>query len=228
MSLKLITESQFEGVEYTEEICEATSKKSMFIEGITLQANVKNRNNRIYPVDVLDEAVTTYLNETSQLGMTMEGELKHPKSNSGEVNEDRISHRFVDVRKDGDNWYTKALILDTPQGMQVRNLMEGGVKLGISSRCLGQMKEQDEVSVVQPGLKVVTLGDVVRRPSSPDALITAIRENKEWVYENGVLVEKDIEEELDEYKKLIAETTKKDRANVFASILTDYFKKIKF
>ena len=224
--MKLLTESQLDNIKYDTEICEKTNSKKMYVTGVTLQGNIKNRNGRIYPNDVLDDAVLKHVQEAKDLGMTLEGELKHPEKSSHEVNEDRISHRFVEVNKDGDNWITKALILETDQGKQVRNLIEGGVKLGISSRCIGSIKSSNGVDVVQPGLKVITMGDIIRRPSAPDALIDAIYEKKEYVYENGVLVEKDLSEDLDSYKKLIDKTNKKDRAVVFEKIILDYFNKI--
>ena len=227
MKLKLLTESEFDTIKYTEELCEKTNSKNVYIEGITLQGNVKNRNNRIYPSEILDEAVTTYINTINEMQTTMEGELKHPKENAHEINEDRISHRFVEVKKDGENWRTKALILNTPQGQQIKNLLEGGVKLGISSRMLGQVKPQNGVNYVQKGLKVVTLGDVVKSPSAPDAMIDAIYENKEYIFQNGLIVEKDLSEDLDNYKKLINTTKKEDRAKIFESIFNDYLKKIK-
>ena len=227
MNYKILTETDFETVKYETSLCEKTNEKSMYINGITLQSNTRNRNNRIYPEQTLDEAINNYINDTNQIGMTMEGCLKHPDINAHTIDEKEISHRFIELKKDGNNWYSKALILNTPNGQIVKNLMEGGVKLGISSRCLGKVKLSDNINIVQPGLKVVTPGDIVHRPSCQNALIDAIYENKVWIFENGELVEKDISEELDTYKKMINKTTKKDRAIVFEKIITDYFKKIK-
>ena len=227
-SFKLLVESNFDNVECNIELCESTKQKRMYVEGITLQSEVKNRNGRIYPEEVLDEAIQNYINETQSIGMTMEGCLKHPKENAHEIDEKEISHRFVDLKKDGKHWYSKALILDTPNGKIVQNLIEGGVKLGVSSRCLGQLKNINGVNIVQKGLRVVTPGDLVRRPSAPDAIIDQIYENKEYLFQNGVLIEKDLSEDLDKYKKLIDKTSKKDRAEVFEKIILDYFNKIGF
>jgi len=227
MKYKLLTETEFERIDYKSELCEQTNSKKMYIEGITLQGNVKNRNNRIYPSNILGEALNNYVNETKRIGMTMEGCLDHPEKNAHSINMKEISHRFVAIERDGDNWRTKALILDTPNGKIVKNLIEGGTKLGISSRMLGQVKsDSNGIDIVQEGLRVVTPGDIVYRPSAPNALIDAIYENKEYVYENGNLIEKDLSEDLDAYKKMIKETTKKDRSIVFEKIILDYFKKI--
>lgn len=224
---KVFTENTCDIFNHDIELCEETNSRNMYISGIGLQANIKNQNGRIYPQQVLYEAVDNHVNKFFNLGRCC-GELKHPKKDSHELNEDRISHRFTEVKKDGDNVFLKALVLNTEKGKQLKNLIEGGIKMGFSSRALGQVKQSNGVNIVQPGLNIVSLADAVYNNSAPDALIDAIYENKEFIYENGKIVEVDLSEDIDNYKKLIEKTTKKDRAEVFEKIITDYFKKIKF
>ena len=227
LKLELLSENVCTETIVETEINEKTNEKKLYLTGIGLQSNITNKNQRVYPESVLYEAVDKHVNEMMPLGRCA-GELEHPKTNSNDINLDRISHRFTEVKKDSGNIYLKALVLDTRCGKQLTNIAEGGIVVGFSSRALGNIKTSNGQNVVQPGLKIVSLSDAVFNQSAQDAFASSIYENKEWIYQNGVLVEKDLSEELDEYKKLISETTKKDRSVVFANIITDYFKKIKF
>lgn len=225
-TFKLLSESICPETKVETEINEDTKEKKLYLSGIGLQANIKNKNQRIYPESILYEAVDKHVSELMHLGRCA-GELEHPNTNNHDINLDRISHKFVDIKKDNGNVYLKAQVLNTICGKQLRNIVEGDIVIGFSSRCLGQLKLSNGENVVQPGLKIISLSDAVFNQSAQDAFANAIYENKEWIYENGVLVEKDIEEELDEYKKMISKTTKKDRAIVFEKIVQDYFNLIK-
>lgn len=165
--------------------------KNYFIEGTFLQGNLKNRNGRIYPIDVLKEEVDRYVKEYVNTGRAM-GELSHPENPS--INLERVSHMIKELRQDGNNFVGKAKIIDTPYGKIVKNLMDEGARLGVSSRGLGTLQEKDGVNYVGKDFRLVTAADIVADPSAPDAFVRGIMENKEWVYENGIIKEKDIEE----------------------------------
>lgn len=165
--------------------------KNYFIEGTFLQGNLKNRNGRIYPIDVLKEEVDRYVKEYVNTGRAM-GELSHPENPS--INLERVSHMIKELRQDGNNFVGKAKIMDTPYGKIVKNLMDEGARLGVSSRGLGTLQEKDGVNYVGKDFRLVTAADIVADPSAPDAFVRGIMENKEWVYENGIIKEKDIEE----------------------------------
>lgn len=224
MKYKLLCETTIE-TNYISELDEKDNSKKFFIEGITLSSNKKNKNGRIYPEQILDEAIQKYIEETKNLGMTMEGTLNHPKESCHEVDLKEVSHRFVKLEKDGTNWISKAQIADTPNGQIVKNLLENGTKLGLSSRGLGQVSQKKDATYVD-NFKLITPADIVHRPSCSEALITHIYESKEYVYENGILIEKDLSEDIDNYQKLIKNSTKENRAKIFESIILDYFDKI--
>ncbi|MDX9694597.1 MAG: hypothetical protein RBT49_02300 [Bacteroidales bacterium] len=204
---------------------ESTNTKNWFVEGITLQSEVKNGNGRIYPMPVLEKAISIhvdkYLNNKRAVG-----ELDHPENNAASIKPENISHVFESVIKEGNNFRTRARLLNTPKGRIGQNLLEAGITLGISSRGLGSIKESNGAKVVQE-LQLVSLGDLVFEPSAPDAFLTAIQENCEWVYDNGVLVKKDLSEEIDKYKKTIQEAKAKDIQNVVKKIFSDYINKLK-
>lgn len=207
------------------ELAEGAKRKDMYIEGVTLQSEVKNKNGRVYPKSILGEAINKHVTEFMKYGRAV-GELNHPDTKSSEINPDRISHRFTEVREDNNNFVTKALVLNTTHGTQVRNLIEGGVKLGISSRGFGDVKESGGARVVQ-SLYLVSLGDIVTNPSAPNAFVNAVMEKTEWLWENGILVSKDLSEEIDEYKEALEKSTQKDRDEVAIALFKDYLSKIK-
>jgi hypothetical protein len=222
--MKLLVETTSDLIFTEGELDEKTGKKGLYIEGITLQGEVKNKNGRIYPKAVLAEAIKKHIDEFMKEGRAV-GELNHPKEKSSEINPDRISHRFVEVKESDNNYKTKALVLDTTHGTQVKNLLNGGVKLGISSRGFGDVKESGGVKVVQ-SLYLVSLGDIVTNPSAPNAFINSIMESTEWIWENGILVGKDLEPEIDEYKDAIEKASQKDIDGVAVKIFKDYMQKI--
>ena len=180
--MKLIQELQ-ENVELIVENKLGKDKKYI-IEGIFLQSNLKNKNNRIYPEHIMDAEVDRYIKENVDTN-TAYGELSHPKSPT--INEDRISHLITSLKKEGTNWIGRATVLNTPMGNIVKGIMEGGGKLGISSRALGSLKMNNEgVSIVQDDFLISTAGDIVSSPSGPNCWIGAIMEDVEWAYIPGI------------------------------------------
>ena len=163
-------------------------KKSLFIEGIFLQGNIKNRNGRMYPLDTLRKEVERY-NESNIVSGRALGELGHPDGPT--VNLDRVSHKIVSLRESGSNFIGKAKILNTPMGKIASNLIEEGVKLGVSSRGIGSLKPTKEgFNVVGEDFMLATAADIVADPSAPDAFVEGIMEGKEWVWEGNILREK--------------------------------------
>ena len=183
--MKLIREE----IESVKIITEAKGgKKSLFIEGIFLQGNIKNRNGRMYPLDTLRKEVERY-NESNIVSGRALGELGHPDGPT--VNLDRVSHKIVSLRESGSNFIGKAKILNTPMGKIASNLIEEGVKLGVSSRGIGSLKPTKEgFNVVGEDFMLATAADIVADPSAPDAFVEGIMEGKEWVWEGSILKEK--------------------------------------
>ena len=183
--MKLITE-EIENVEVIVE--ERGGKKSMFIEGIFLQGDLKNRNGRMYPMDTLRREVTRY-NESFVAGGRALGELGHPEGPT--VNLDRVSHKITSLRENGTNFIGKAKILDTPMGRIAKNLIDEGVKLGVSSRGLGTLTTNSEgVKIVSDDFHLATAADIVADPSAPDAFVQGIMEGKDWVWDGGIVRER--------------------------------------
>lgn len=157
--------------------------KQLYVEGIFLQSNIKNRNGRLYPESVMDKEVQRYIKEKVEKNSAF-GELGHPDSPS--INLDRISHLITSLRKEGNNWIGKAKILDTPMGRIAEGILKGGGRIGTSSRALGSLKMNNEgVNVVQSDFMLSTAGDLVSDPSAPDAWVQGIMEGAEWVYVDG-------------------------------------------
>ena len=183
--MKLIRE-EIESVEFLVE--QKNGKKSMYIEGVFLQGNIKNRNGRMYPMETLRKEVSRYNENHVQAGRAL-GELGHPDGPT--VNLDRVSHKIVSLRESGDNFIGKAKILNTPMGKIASSLIEEGVKLGVSSRGIGSLKMTREgVNVVSDDFMLATAADIVADPSAPDAFVEGIMEGKEWVWDGGILREK--------------------------------------
>jgi hypothetical protein len=176
--MKLFTEL----VEKVELITERgkNGKKNLFIEGVFLQANIKNRNGRIYPMDVMEKEVSRYNEEVVSKSRAF-GELGHPSGPT--INLDRVSHIITELRKDGNNFIGKARITETPMGQIARGIMESGGQLGVSSRAMGSLKEQNGIMVVQDDLKISTAADIVADPSAPDAFVNGIMEGVNWIFD---------------------------------------------
>jgi hypothetical protein len=182
-----------------------SGKKKLYIEGIFLQADLKNKNGRVYPLSVMEQEVNRYIKEKVE-GKSAFGELGHPAGPT--INPDRISHRVVSLTREGSNYVGKAQISSTPLGDIARGLIEDGGRLGVSSRGMGSLRERNGVMEVQGDFRLATAGDIVIDPSAPDAFVNGIMENVEWIYDekNGwkaLEIAEQIKEEVHKnYKKL--------------------------
>ncbi|WP_287133686.1 hypothetical protein [Alteromonas sp.] len=183
--MKLIRE-EIEAVEVIVE--QRNGKKNLFIEGVFLQGEIKNRNGRMYPIQTLANEVNRYNENFVQKGRAL-GELGHPDGPT--VNLDRVSHKITSLRQEGNNFIGKAQILSTPMGNIAKSLLGEGVKLGVSSRGVGSLNKCSEgYSVVGEDFTLATAADIVADPSAPDAFVNGIMEGKEWVWDGGILRER--------------------------------------
>ena len=184
--MKLITET----IEDVQVITEGKGdSKKLYIEGVFLQSELKNRNGRMYPFSVLQKEVNRYNEEYIKTSRAL-GELGHPDGPT--VNLDRVSHRIVSLAEDGTNFRGKAQILDTPMGKIASSLLGEGVKLGVSSRGMGSIDKREDVNVVMDDFMLATAADIVADPSAPDAFVNGIMEGKEWIWANGLIKESEI------------------------------------
>jgi len=198
--MKLIRE-EIESVEFLVE--QKNGKKSMYIEGVFLQGNIKNRNGRMYPMETLRREVARYSENHVQAGRAL-GELGHPDGPT--VNLDRVSHKIVSLKESGSNFIGKAKILNTPMGKIASSLIEEGVKLGVSSRGIGSLKMTREgINVVGDDFMLATAADIVADPSAPDAFVEGIMEGKEWVWDGGILREKYAERTYKQINTLVTQ-----------------------
>jgi hypothetical protein len=166
------------------------SKKRTYIEGVFLQGAIKNRNGRMYPLETLGREVQKYNENYIQKGRAM-GELGHPEGPT--INLDRVSHLITSLKESGNNFVGKARILDTPMGRVTRELLDEGIKLGVSSRGLGSIKEQNGCKVVCDDFILATAADIVADPSAPDAFVNGIMEGKEWIWSGSGVSEQRLE-----------------------------------
>ena len=211
--MKLITET-IENIEVLKE--ERNGKKDYKIRGVFMQADIKNRNGRIYPVGTLAKEVKRY-NEQFINKKRAFGELGHPDGPT--VNLERVSHMITSLKPEGKNFVGEAKIMDTPYGKIVKNLIDEGAQLGVSSRGMGSLQSGSQGNVVGKDFYLATAADIVADPSAPDAFVEGIMEGKEWVWESGVLVEKDIEAwRMEVYKAKKRELDEK-KLKVFESML---------
>ena len=164
-------------------------KTSHFIEGVFLQGEIKNRNGRMYPIDTLQREVDTYNESYVSKGRAL-GELGHP--DGPQINLDRVSHKIVSLKQEGNNFIGKAKILETPMGKIAKNLLDEGVKLGVSSRGLGSIEKRGDMNVVKDDFMLATAADIVADPSAPDAFVEGIMEGKDWIWNSGSWKESDI------------------------------------
>jgi hypothetical protein len=212
--MKLITE-HLDQVEY---ITEANDKgeKNVFIEGVFMQAEKQNRNNRIYPKTVLEAACNKYIKEQVKTGRAV-GELNHPEG--PQINLDKVSHRITELKWDGDDVVGRALILDTPMGKIVKGLVEGGCKLGVSSRGMGTVEQKEGKTYVKDDFVLATV-DIVQDPSAPSAFVEGIMEGVEWIWENGILKPQQIEEYETEIKKVPMGRISEAQERIFSDFLS--------
>ena len=195
--MKLISEFNDYGIQPV--IVEQNEKgeKDYFIEGIFMQSEIKNRNGRIYPKEVIQKEVKRYNKEFVEQDRAF-GELGHPEGPT--INLDKVSHMITKLEEDGNNFVGRAKILSTPNGQIVKNLIDDGAKLGVSSRGLGSLESKGNAQYVKDDFQLATAGDIVADPSAPEAFVNGIMEGTEWVYESGILKARDIEDMQKEMK----------------------------
>ena len=217
--MKLISES-IEDVDYLIEDDDA-GKKNYKIRGPFLQAEIKNRNGRIYPMHILEKEVGRYNKEYIQKNRAF-GELGHPDGPT--VNLERVSHMITDLHPDGTNFIGEAKVLDTPYGKIVKNLIDEGAKLGVSSRGMGSLVPQRGAHVVKDDFYLATAADIVADPSAPNAFVEGIMEGKEWVWDNGAVKEMDIDaykRELDRKYKF-AQAREEKAVEIFENFMSKF------
>ena len=215
--MKLITET-IENIEVLTEQ-NANGKKDYKIKGVFMQADIKNRNGRVYPVQTLAKEVKRY-NEQFINKKRAFGELGHPDGPT--VNLERVSHMITSLKPEGKNFIGEAKIMDTPYGKIVKNLIDEGAQLGVSSRGMGSIQQSQGRNVVGKDFYLATAADIVADPSAPDAFVEGIMEGKEWVWDNGVLKSKTVEE----YKEEIERTKREELATVKSNIFKDFITKL--
>ena len=215
--MKLITE-EISSVKFITE--GKGAKKKLYIEGVFLQGNLKNRNGRMYPVDTLAKEVGRYNESFVAKGRAL-GELGHPDGPT--VNLDRVSHKITSLRQEGNNFIGKAQLLETPMGKIAKSLIAEGVTLGVSSRGIGTLKEDsDGVKVVGEDFQLATAADIVADPSAPDAFVNGIMEGKEWVWEGGILREQFVDETKKRINTLVDQKALEEhKINLFNDFLSN-------
>ena len=215
--MKLITET----IEDIEVLTEANTKggKDYKIRGVFMQADIKNRNGRVYPVETLGKEVQRYTTEYINKRRAF-GELGHPDGPT--VNLERVSHMITSLKPEGKNFIGEAKVMDTPYGKIVKNLIDEGAQLGVSSRGMGSIQSSSQGNVVGKDFYLATAADIVADPSAPDAFVEGIMEGKEWVWDNGVLKSKTIEE----YKSEIERVRRTELAEVKSKVFKDFVSKL--
>ena len=220
--MKLISEQWCDNVEYIIEADPKTGKKSVFIEGIMLQTEVKNKNGRIYPKDIMKKEVARYTKEFIDQKRAY-GELGHPEGPT--INLERTSHLIQSLTEDGNNYVGKAKILSTPMGEIVKSLLADGARLGVSSRGMGSLKQsrrEGGTQLVQSDFQLATAADIVADPSAPDAFVNGVMEGVEWVWDNGILKSQEIEQ----FETEIKEAKSADMSNVQMKVFKSFLSKL--
>ena len=213
--MKLICELT-ETVDY--ELIEEDGKpKKYFIEGIFMQSEKKNKNGRIYPLDVLEKEVGRYVKEYVEPKRAF-GELGH--TDGPTVNLDRASHMITSLTKEGKNFVGRAKILDTPNGKIVKSLIDEGARLGVSSRGMGTLKPDKKAQIVQNDFYLATAADIVADPSAPNAFVEGIMEGREWIWDNGLLREQDVERARDNIRSASSRELEEVKLSEFKNLLS--------
>ena len=215
--MKLITET-IEDVQILTE--ETNGKKDYKIKGVFMQADIKNRNGRIYPVETLAKEVRRYTKEFIEKKRAF-GELGHPDGPT--VNLERVSHMITSLKPEGKNFIGEAKVMDTPYGKIVKNLIDEGAVLGVSSRGMGSIQQQGGRNLVGKDFYLATADYIVADPSAPDAFVEGIMEGKEWVWDNGVLKSVTVEQ----YKSEIEKAKRTELAEKKSKIFADFMSKLK-
>ena len=210
-----------EAVEDVEYICEAKEdgSKNYKIRGIFMQADIKNRNGRVYPMEILNKEVTKYNKNFIKENRAF-GELGHPDGPT--VNLERVSHMITDLHPDGKDFVGEAKIMDTPMGKIVKNLMDEGAKLGVSSRGMGSLDQKGGTNYVRDDFYLATAADIVADPSAPNAFVEGIMEGKEWIWDNGVIKEA----EIAKIKNRFDGQSRRKQANLEALEFAKFLKKL--
>ena len=216
--MRLIKEFN-ETINYLVEESKDPKKPNVFIEGVFLQSDLKNKNGRVYPREIMQREVNRYVEENVKTKRAY-GELGHPEGPT--VNLDRVSHMITSLKEDGNNWVGKAKIMDTPMGRIVKELISEGAQLGVSSRGLGSLKERNGINEVQGDFMLATAADIVADPSAPDAFVSGIMEGKEWVFVNGKWTEQDIEET----HNIISNTSSKELEEAKKHVFSNFLNKL--
>ena len=212
LPMKLITET----IENVEVITEGKGDdKKLYIEGVFLQSEIKNRNGRMYPFQVLEKEVNRYNEEYIKTSRAL-GELGHPDGPT--VNLDRVSHRITSLSAEGTNFIGRAQIMNTPMGNIARSLLEDGVKLGVSSRGMGSIDKREDCGVVMDDFMLATAADIVADPSAPDAFVNGIMEGKEWAWDNGILKETKVAK----YQRYMDNATRKNLEERTLEVFNDF------
>tara|TARA_B100000614_G_scaffold110907_1_gene99437 strand:- start:68 stop:718 length:651 start_codon:yes stop_codon:yes gene_type:complete len=193
----LISEHQSDEISLVEEK-DKNGQKHQFIEGVFLQTNMKNRNGRVYPMNIMEKEVNRYNKEFIEKNRAY-GELGHPDGPT--INLERVSHMITSLKKDGDNFVGKAKIMSTPMGNIVKGLLNDGAKLGVSSRGMGSVQQKNDAQYVQKDFMLATAADIVADPSAPDAFVDGIMEGVEWINESGVFKAVEIESWKDQIRQ---------------------------
>ena len=214
--MKLISE-EIQNAEYLVE--ETNGKKNYKIKGVFLQSDIKNRNGRIYENDILQKEVKRYNQEFINKKRAF-GELGHP--DGPVVNLERVSHMITSLKPEGKNFIGEAKIMDTPYGKIVKGLIDEGAQLGVSSRGMGSLVQKNGANYVGKDFYLATAADIVADPSAPDAFVEGIMENKEWVWDNGVIKAQDIEE----YKEHIQEAKRLKLAEAKVKVFKNFIEKL--
>ena len=212
--MKLITEVN-ENVEVLVEE-DKNGKKNLFISGPFMMSEVKNKNGRMYPREVLMKEVKRYSTDYVDKNRAF-GELGHPDGPG--INLERVSHIITELKEDGNNVMGKAKIMDTPYGQIVKNLLDNGAQLGVSSRGMGSLEEKNGVKVVKDDFYLATAADIVADPSAPEAFVQGIMEGKEWVWDNGILKEVEVAEIQEDIERAIRSRNANYQALAFAKFL---------
>ena len=213
--MKLITE-HYDNLEYITE--EKDGSKNTFIEGVFMQAEAKNRNGRIYPKETLFNAVEKYIAEQVKPGRAV-GELDHPEG--PQINLDKVSHKITELKFNGNDVVGKAQVLNTPMGKIVEGLIEGGVKLGVSSRGMGTVENTQQGTVVKPDYSLATV-DIVQDPSAQGAFVNGIMEGVEWIWDNGILKA----QQLEKYETEVRKASSKELSNIQEKVFKDFLSKL--
>ena len=214
--MKLISEHFSDDVQYIKEEDEKTGKNNYKLKGIFLQSEIKNRNGRVYPFEVLDKEVKRYKKEFIEQNRAY-GELGHPEGPT--VNLDKVSHMVTSLKPDGKNFIGEAKVMGTPMGTIVKNIMDDGGKLAVSSRGMGSLEQKNGANYVKDDFYLATAADIVADPSAPNAFVQGIMEGKEWVWNNGLLQEQDVAEIKEEMERNVRSREANYQALAFAKFL---------